>query len=218
MYDTGKVIAGLVIFAGFFTYPLWHNAVYSMWGDRVVLEEGQPAILFYELEEDAEVVTAKIFDRDNKEVATLVFGPDIKAGPNSIHWNGLGDDGVLRQPDSYRYEIEAVDTNGNPIEADTGRGVQQPAPRTPPNMTNCVEDTEWMRRNHMGLLDDWRNQVVREGNRERITVEGRIVERSLTEGCGSCHTNRAEFCTECHTYVGVDPYCWECHILPEERR
>ena len=30
-----------------------------------------------------------------------------------------------------------------------------------------------------------------------------------------CHTDKAEFCDRCHNYAGVNPYCWDCHTVPE---
>lgn len=82
---------------------------------------------------------------------------------------------------------------------------------------DCVRDAEWMRANHMELLDGWRNEVVRHGSR-RDEVSGR--ERSLTRTCLGCHKGegrKAEFCDRCHGYLGVTPNCWDCHIDPEAR-
>jgi hypothetical protein len=39
---------------------------------------------------------------------------------------------------------------------------------------------------------------------------------SLTRTCLDCHSNKAEFCDRCHTYMAVDPYCWDCHVEPKE--
>ncbi len=69
----------------------------------------------------------------------------------------------------------------------------------------CVEETSWMRQNHMRLLIHVREGAVREGIR--------LVDRSL-HGCVSCHPHRNEFCKSCHTYVGVKPECWNCHNYP----
>jgi hypothetical protein len=78
----------------------------------------------------------------------------------------------------------------------------------------CVEDVAYMRSNHMDLLNDWRERVVRQG--ERWTADG--VEMSLTRTCLGCHQNKANFCDKCHSYMAVDPYCWTCHVIPEEVR
>jgi hypothetical protein len=83
----------------------------------------------------------------------------------------------------------------------------------PPELTirvegKCVEETGWMRRNHMKLLMHSRDDAVREGVRD--------ASRGL-KGCRSCHPYRGEFCSQCHHYVGVEPECWSCHYYPGAR-
>jgi hypothetical protein len=34
---------------------------------------------------------------------------------------------------------------------------------------------------------------------------------SLEDTCFKCHSNTSQFCDSCHTYAGVQPYCWDCH-------
>lgn len=80
----------------------------------------------------------------------------------------------------------------------------------------CVRDTAWMTANHMDLLDDWRDKVVRENDRFTTGPDGRQIERSLTNTCLSCHENKDKFCDKCHNYMAVEPYCWDCHIDPKE--
>ena len=82
----------------------------------------------------------------------------------------------------------------------------------PENETMCVEDTEYMRSLHMDLLNQWRDAVVREGDRVYISTNGREHEMSLTGTCLGCHTSKADFCDQCHEYVGASPYCWDCHV------
>lgn len=88
----------------------------------------------------------------------------------------------------------------------------------------CVESTEFMRAEHMQLLNEWRDQVVRNGNRRYASSVNygtedapvyRVYEISLQNTCMNCHTNKAEFCDKCHATVGVEPYCWTCHIEPK---
>jgi hypothetical protein len=82
--------------------------------------------------------------------------------------------------------------------------------------SDCVRPTQWMRYNHMDLLDDWRDQVVREGDRYEEGSNGSVYEKSLTHTCLDCHQNKNQFCDKCHDYLSVDPYCWDCHINPKE--
>lgn len=80
----------------------------------------------------------------------------------------------------------------------------------------CIEDTEFMRSNHMELLNDWKVQVVREGNRIYVAEDGKEYLMSLQNTCLECHSNKEEFCDACHDYSGVEPNCWTCHVGPEE--
>ena len=81
----------------------------------------------------------------------------------------------------------------------------------------CVESTEYMRSNHMELLTQWQQSVVREGERTYNANDGQRYDISLTGTCLDCHSNKDTFCDRCHDYTGVAPYCWECHIIPEEK-
>jgi len=81
---------------------------------------------------------------------------------------------------------------------------------------DCVRDSAWMKANHMDLLNEWRDQVVRNDERFEIGSDGVQYERSLSFTCLSCHENKDKFCDRCHDYLGVEPYCWECHIVPKE--
>jgi hypothetical protein len=89
--------------------------------------------------------------------------------------------------------------------------VRAPKLTLPANETDCVAPTEYMRTSHMDLLLAWRDQVVREGDRIFIDHKGREFQKSLTNTCLGCHSNKAEFCDQCHNYLGVKPSCWNCH-------
>lgn len=100
------------------------------------------------------------------------------------------------------------------------KGVAMPSIDTPVinqlKKAECVEPKEVMRKDHMKILDEWRDEVVRNGERGVIHVGGSIFEKSLQNGCMMCHSNKSQFCTECHGYAGVKPYCWDCHFVKEE--
>ncbi len=127
MYDSGKIIAGLVVFVGLFTFPIWS----SVGGDV------------------------------NKPKPVIVKGE------------------------------------------------------------RCVESAEYMRANHMQMLNDWRNSVVRDSERVYVSTDGATFDKSLSsmdkKSCMSCHSNKKEFCDSCHTYANVEPYCWTCHVEPKEK-
>ena len=82
----------------------------------------------------------------------------------------------------------------------------------------CVESKEWMRGEHMQLLNQWRDSVVRDDNRGYVsTANHKRFNISLQNGCMQCHSNKKKFCDECHNYLSVKPYCWDCHIQPVEK-
>lgn len=99
-----------------------------------------------------------------------------------------------------------------------GRSSYSPDPKTPADKKQCVEPAEYMTSSHMDLLNDWRDEVVRGENRIYEASDGKTYEMSLSNTCMNCHSNKADFCDECHNYVGVNPYCWDCHIEPAENR
>jgi hypothetical protein len=107
-----------------------------------------------------------------------------------------------------------------PIWGSFGEAVNTPQPVVNAS-GHCVESAEWMRANHMQLLDTWRHSVVRDNNRVYVSqTYGTEFDKSLSstgkQSCMSCHPNKQEFCDSCHDYAHVKPYCWECHIEPKE--
>ena len=79
----------------------------------------------------------------------------------------------------------------------------------------CVEDTPFMRRNHMELLKHQRDRTVHDGVR---------TTRHSLANCVACHADRETgsvvgrnssgregFCAGCHSYAGVKLDCFECH-------
>lgn len=109
-----------------------------------------------------------------------------------------------------------------PIFYATGKKAPVPEPKIdtpeilalPENERKCVEPKEFMKTEHMVLLDKWRNSFVRDGMRFYVATDGREHLISLTNTCMRCHSNKEEFCDACHNYVAVKPYCWDCHIEP----
>ena len=79
----------------------------------------------------------------------------------------------------------------------------------------CVEDTVYMAARHQTLLNEWRNAVVRTGERYYVASDGTQFEMSLTGTCMRCHADSEAFCERCHAYAGVAPKCWQCHVVPE---
>lgn len=80
----------------------------------------------------------------------------------------------------------------------------------------CVESKNAMKTLHMQMLNDWRDAVVRDGQRFYVANDGKTYNMSLQNTCMHCHSNKKKFCDECHNYMAVKPYCWDCHIEPKE--
>lgn len=79
----------------------------------------------------------------------------------------------------------------------------------------CVASATEMRAKHMVLLNEWRDDVLRSGNKTSVTVGGKEYRRGLQTACMQCHTNKDKFCDSCHTYTSVNVYCWDCHLTPD---
>lgn len=93
---------------------------------------------------------------------------------------------------------------------------ERPELELPKDAKQCVEETEWMRAEHMSLLNEWRDIAVREGKRDYVGLGGKTYDMSLQNTCMECHKTKEKFCDRCHTTASVSPYCWDCHIAPKE--
>ncbi len=100
-----------------------------------------------------------------------------------------------------------------------GGEYKRPAVTIPPQIAEkekeCIEPVEYMRAEHMQLLNDWRDEALRNENRTYISSSGKKWEISLQNTCMKCHTNYEDFCQKCHVSNSVYPYCWTCHIIPQ---
>jgi hypothetical protein len=98
--------------------------------------------------------------------------------------------------------------------AASGKGGEVPEPAKASKGERCVADTAYMRANHMDLLNPWRDEVVRESDRDYTAPDGTHHDKSLTRTCLDCHDEKEKFCDTCHSYAGVEPTCWDCHVIP----
>ena len=111
-----------------------------------------------------------------------------------------------------------------PFYSNTGKVMAKPDPKidTPEiqklAVKKCVEPKDFMRSEHMQMLNDWRDSVVRENIRTYKNSMGQSFNMSLQNTCMKCHSNKKEFCDQCHNYRAVKPYCWDCHIAPKENK
>jgi hypothetical protein len=109
----------------------------------------------------------------------------------------------------------------SPFFYNAGKAAKAPDPELTPKAKEakaCVAPLKYMQESHFTLLDEWRHTVVRAGERYYKSSDGKRYYKSLQTTCLDCHSNYSKFCLQCHNYVDVDPYCWDCHILPEEKK
>jgi hypothetical protein len=75
----------------------------------------------------------------------------------------------------------------------------------------CVADPQWMRKNHMRVLFQQRDETVHQGMRD-----GKFSLKNCIECHASLRDNsvigRADsFCEGCHSFEAVKIDCFECH-------
>ncbi|THB79140.1 MAG: cytochrome C [Desulfobulbaceae bacterium] len=78
----------------------------------------------------------------------------------------------------------------------------------------CVAPADVMRDTHMQLLNEWRDDVLRNSDRVMVKVDGKEYRKGLQIACMECHSNKEKFCDSCHEYAAVQPTCWDCHLTP----
>jgi hypothetical protein len=97
----------------------------------------------------------------------------------------------------------------------TGGALARPELERPVGEPACVEDSATMTTRHAALLQEWRNAVVRDGQKDYTAASGQSYVMSLTGTCMHCHSDGSKFCDRCHSYAGVELNCWSCHIEPK---
>lgn len=75
----------------------------------------------------------------------------------------------------------------------------------------CVEDTDYMRRNHMELLKHHRDRTVHEGIRTKRHSLKECIECHASKTNNSVADSKDNFCVSCHSYASVKIDCFECH-------
>lgn len=75
----------------------------------------------------------------------------------------------------------------------------------------CVEDPQWMRRNHMRVLFRQRDETVHLGKRDGKYSLKKCVECHASTKDNSVIGREDSFCDGCHRYEAVKIDCFECH-------
>lgn len=76
---------------------------------------------------------------------------------------------------------------------------------------SCVEDTQFMLRNHMGLLKHHRDLTVHEGVRTTQHSLANCVTCHASKETGRVTGSKDAFCESCHRFAAVTLDCFECH-------
>jgi len=94
-----------------------------------------------------------------------------------------------------------------------GTTTEGPQPALPTQQKACVAPLAYMKSSHMQLLNQWRDTAVRRGERNFTAYNSQGYAINLTSTClKQCHAGKAEFCDRCHSYAGITPDCWNCHL------
>lgn len=75
----------------------------------------------------------------------------------------------------------------------------------------CVEDTDYMRKNHMKLLMHQRDETMHKGIRTTKHSLKNCIECHASQKNNSVAANNENFCQTCHAYTAVKIDCFECH-------
>lgn len=108
-----------------------------------------------------------------------------------------------------------------PVFYNAGKAAKVPEPELTAKAKaaqHCVQSKSFMRTDHMKLLDQWRDEVVRQNVWYYKGMEGKTYYMSLQATCLDCHSNRDKFCDQCHNYMDISPYCWDCHFASKENQ
>lgn len=97
------------------------------------------------------------------------------------------------------------------LAADQGGRTPKPVIERAAQGAQCVNDPEFMRRNHMDLLKHQRDDTVRQGARTGQYSLKACIECHASRETGSVVRAETNFCVSCHNYAAVKIDCFECH-------
>ena len=89
----------------------------TVFDNRILLTDGRPSHAALELSAPAEV-TVTIRDKAGNTVRTLNLGP-LEKGRHAIEWDGKDDSGNSVPDGTYTFQVEAVGSDGNPVDVRT---------------------------------------------------------------------------------------------------
>ena len=208
MNDKPAILVGLVIFLAVVTFPIWYTFgaanLFSVDTSPPDLEAPAGALKFSAEWSKDDLDLADLREEfESHQIPALSAAASLTADSQGGRW---------RLVDQQRRYLVLKDQGMLKV------------------YDGCVEEVNYMQANHMALLIEWRDAVVRQGDTSRIEINGRSYLKSLTTTCMGCHTDRQTFCYRCHVYANTLPAwparnsstaqggirCWNCHLQPEE--
>jgi flagellar basal-body rod modification protein FlgD len=87
-------------------------------GSYIRLTADGPVACNFELEDDAALVVANIYDSAGEFVKAFESS-DLSAGQNSLFWDGTDKNGNQMPEGGYTFEVLAADINGNDVDVST---------------------------------------------------------------------------------------------------
>lgn len=210
MSDKPVIIFGLVIFLALATFPTWYTfgagAVFSTDASPPELEPPAGALRYSAPWPGGEIGLSDLRGQfESFGLAPLSGEAELFVDPKTGKtWLLDGERRYLVAPDEDHGTLQIYD--------------------------GCVEPVDTMRAEHMALLLEWRDGVIREGDRSTVEINGQPYAKSLTKTCLQCHSDRNTFCYRCHEYANTLPAwparkpveenlgirCWNCHLKPAE--
>ena len=210
MNDKPVILVGLVIFLALATFPGWYtfgaSAFFSADTSPPDLEPPAGALKFSAAWSDGEPDLAALREQFQRNGLAPLSGEAVLTADTA--------GGTWRVFDAERRYLILRDESQGALQVYDG----------------CVEEVEYMRANHMALLIEWREGVIRHGDSSTVEVNGQPFAKSLVKTCLGCHTDRQTFCYQCHDYANTLPAwparnmesgqegirCWNCHLQPDE--
>ena len=87
-------------------------------GNSINVKDGAPNQIQFDLAGRAENVNIHIYDSSDNLIKTINCG-SLSDGKQSIEWDGTNDGGEAVSDGTYSFEVAAVDSSGNTVEAAT---------------------------------------------------------------------------------------------------
>ncbi|MDX8389835.1 MAG: flagellar hook capping FlgD N-terminal domain-containing protein [Mariprofundaceae bacterium] len=83
--------------------------------DRIQHDGASPARMQIDMLQSASDVTVTIRDAQGLPIRQMVIGA-VPAGPNSLSWDGLDDNGVAAPAGEYQFDVNAVDAQSGTVD------------------------------------------------------------------------------------------------------